>query len=192
MQVRIYKGMIKHQASVRKRKKREVDKLKNDLNEMLEERSRLEHEILRSRMEVDRKHDIIRQYQMENDRIREIKKEQERADLEELLKEKENQRLAKAAQYDLILGVEERLELDAEIHFLTTKLDAYLKADRPLSVGKAKQGLIAKGGSKLSTLDEDIEQESSSQIFGRQRHRFSLYDVNSAIYSPLSRRFSKI
>ena len=192
MQVRVYKGMIKHQTSVRKRKEREVEKLKTDLNEMLEERSRIEYEILRKRMEVDRKYDIIRQYQMGNDRIREIKKEQERDGLEKLLKEKENQRLAKAAQYDLMVGVEERLELDAEIHLLTTKLDAYLKGDRPLSVGKPKQGLITKGASKLAKLHEDTEQKSSGQLIGRQRHRFSLFDVTTAIHNPLSRRFSKI
>ena len=187
----VYEGMMKHQCSVRTRQERQLDKLKSDLSLALDERNKVENEIYRTRMEVDRQTGLIRQYAKENDRIREILQRREQANLNALYKEKENARGVKTVNRDLRLEIEESLELDAEITYLKVRLDAFSRGDRSFSIGKARQRSTATRTGKLSKLNGNALDKSSDEVVRKYCHRYSLYETPETKVNSFSRRFSK-
>ena len=188
----VYEGIIRHQNSVKTRQERQLIKLKADLGIMLGEEAKMDSEICRTRMEVSQTNDVISQYEGENGRISEIKRRQEQARLQASDKEKENEVSVKSVNDDLRIGIEESLELDAEIRFLKIKLDTCSREDRPFSVGKARHRLGAKGVNKLSKLNENTLNVSSDDTYGRQSHRYSLFEIPASSLNSIPRRFSKI
>lgn len=189
---RVYEGIIRHQNSVKTRQEKQLIKLKTDLSVMLEEEAKMDIEICRTKMEVSQTSGVIKQYEGENDRIYEIKHRQEQASLQASDKEKENEKSVKSVNNDLRIGIEESLELDAEIRFLKIKLDTCSREDRPFSIGKARHRLGIKGVTKLSKLDENAMNMSSDDAIGRQSHRYSLFEVPTTTLNSIPRRFSKV